>query len=260
MKLIDLTIVIPAYNESTRIGSTLTDLYSYLRCASLTTEVIVVDDGSSDDTASHVASLSDKYSFLQVIELGQNQGKGSAIKVGMLKAQGATVMFLDADGSTPAVEIERLYAHIFQPTQTQRADVVIGSRALASEDTNIKTSFHRKALGRLFNALVNMLAVPNISDTQCGFKMFSRDATQFLFSRQLATGFSFDVEILMIAQKSGMKIVEVPINWNNVEGSKVNLFKDSLKMLCDVLRFRKLHRNVDKFSRSANLTNTLSLF
>ena len=125
--------------------------------------------------------------------------------------------------------------------------MVIASRALAAKGTTIKTSFHRKALGRLFNFTVNILAVPGITDTQCGCKMFDRRAAQFLFSRQTATGFSFDVEILMIAQKAGMKIEEVPISWNNVEGSKVDLVRDSLRMLRDVIRFKKEHRYVDRY-------------
>jgi len=244
---IDLSIIIPAYNETKRIQTALVDLFAFLATTSWRYEVTVVDDGSTDGTAEFVRSLIPTFQKLSVTCLSENQGKGAAVKAGMLNASGNVVMFLDADGSTPPDQLSKLYSRCASITNPSGAPVVIGSRALISSTTKIRTSAHRKALGRIFNYAVNLLAVPGIADTQCGCKMFDRRAAQFLFSRQISTGFSFDVEILMLAQKSGMKIEEVPINWINVHGSKVDLVRDSLRMFRDILRFRVKHQHVEPY-------------
>jgi len=247
MSVIDLSIIIPAYNETNRIQTALLDLFSFLVTTSWHYEVTIVDDGSTDGTSELVKDLMPTFKGLSLISLPNNQGKGAAVKAGILPAKGNVVMFLDADGSTPPDQLPKLYSRCSSIKNDSGVPVVIGSRALTSRTTTIKTSLHRKALGRLFNLVVNILAVPGIADTQCGCKMFDQRAAQFLFSQQISTGFSFDVEILMIAQKAGMKIDEVPINWTNVEGSKVNLVRDSLRMLRDVLHFRMEHRTIHPF-------------
>jgi dolichyl-phosphate beta-glucosyltransferase len=244
---IDLSIIIPAYNETKRIQTALVDLFAFLATTTWQYDVSVVDDGSTDGTADLVRGLIPAFQNLSVTSLSPNQGKGAAVKAGMLAANGNVVAFLDADGSTPPDQLVKLYSRCSSVTNSSGVPVVIGSRALTSATTNITTSLHRKALGRIFNFVVNVLAVPGIADTQCGCKMFDRRAAQFLFSRQISTGFSFDVEILMIAQKAGMKIEELPINWVNIEGSKVDLLRDSLRMFRDILRFRKLHRHVEHY-------------
>lgn len=160
------------------------------------------------------------------------------------------ILFTDADGSTPISEIERLQEAIIEG-----ADVAIGSRALHSQNTKVSTVPHRKYLGRIFNLFVNLWMLPSIADTQCGFKMFTDRAAKFLFERQKSDGFSFDVEILYIAQRAGLKIVEVPINWTNAPGSKVNLILDSIKMLVDIIRFRFRHSSISASEVVPQLTH-----
>lgn len=247
MPVPDLSIIIPAYNETRRIQAALVDLFAFLATTQWSYDVTVVDDGSVDGTAELVRNLIPSFGKLSVTCLSPNQGKGAAVKAGILGATGNVVMFLDADGSTPPDQLPRLYSRCSSLTNAGGSPVVIGSRALVSTNTKIQTSLHRKALGRIFNFAVNMLAVPGIADTQCGCKMFDRRAAQFLFAQQIATGFSFDVEILMLAQKAGMKIEEVPINWINVRGSKVDLLRDSIRMFRDILRFRMVHRRVGPY-------------
>jgi len=151
----------------------------------------------------------------------------------MMNALGALILYDDADGASPIEEFARLEA-----AMNLGADIAIGSRAIFAADTAVKTIFIRKAMGRVFNLLVNLLLLPQITDTQCGFKLFRRAVARRIFSQQHADGFSFDVEILFLAKRAGFKITEVPINWTNVPGSKVNLIKDSLLMFIDVVRFR----------------------
>ena len=162
-----------------------------------------------------------------------NRGKGYAVRFGMFNARGRYLLFNDADGASPIPEVERLFAAI-----EDGADVAIGSRAMFSRETDVQTVWYRKFLGRVFNAYVNIIILPGIADTQCGFKMFSRKAAKFIFRRQKAERFSFDVELLYLARKAGYVIAEVPINWTNVAGSKVNLVKDSLAMGWDLTKFR----------------------
>jgi dolichyl-phosphate beta-glucosyltransferase len=176
---------------------------------------------------------------VRLIQLPKNCGKGHAVKLGVLNSHGRVVLFADADGATPIEEFSRLYGVI-----KSGGRIAIGSRALASVDTKVSTSIHRRLLGRIFNGWVNAVLLPNIADTQCGFKIFSREAALFLFKHQRAERFSFDVELLYIATKAGLAINEVAINWSNIPGSKVNLFVDSLRMLRDLFKFKMLHRNV----------------
>jgi dolichyl-phosphate beta-glucosyltransferase len=236
---VDVSIVIPAYNEERRLPPTLLDMVDYFDRQPFSYEIIVVDDGSRDGTGEVVRKFERVRQQVKLIQLPKNQGKGHAVRLGVLNTHGKTILFADADGATPIEEFARLYAVI-----QSGGEVAIGSRALASLDTKVSTSVHRRLLGRLFNRWVNTVLLPSITDTQCGFKMFSRDAALFLFRRQNSDRFSFDVEILYIARKAALRIQEVAINWNNIPGSKVNLVVDSLRMLRDVLRFRVLHRNV----------------
>jgi dolichyl-phosphate beta-glucosyltransferase len=180
---------------------------------------------------------------VRLIQLPRNYGKGHAVRLGVLNSRGASILFADADGATPIQEFERLAAALHDG-----ADIAIGSRALASSETKVATSLHRRLFGRVFNKCVNLILLPSIADTQCGFKIFTRKAALFLFRRQRADRFSFDVELLYMAHKANLNIKEVPINWKNVPGSKVNLILDSLSMFRDVFRFRVIHRGVDRAS------------
>ncbi|MBL7661847.1 glycosyltransferase, partial [bacterium] len=160
------------------------------------------------------------------------RGKGNAVRTGAEHALGAVILFTDADGSTPFAE----YARLAQALE-QGADIAIGSRGLGSAETKVEALWYRKIIGRVFNFLVNTFLVPGITDTQCGFKCFKRNAAEFVFTRQTAERFSFDVELLFLARKGNFIVREIPVNWHNVEGSKVNLITDSARMFIDLLLF-----------------------
>jgi dolichyl-phosphate beta-glucosyltransferase len=227
----DLSIVIPAYNEERRILATLQEIQTYFDSHPRSVEVLVVNDGSLDGTATVVADFVKKFPAFRLISLEKNSGKGAAVRAGMLEACGALVLFTDADGSTPICELARLERSL----KENSAEIAIGSRAVESDDTQIEAIVVRKLIGRIFNLCVNILAVPHIKDTQCGFKLFTNSAAKILFEKQKFLRFSFDIELLWRARKLGMRIVEVGINWHHVAGSKVNVFKDGLKMLRDAL-------------------------
>jgi dolichyl-phosphate beta-glucosyltransferase len=236
---VDLSIVIPAYNEEWRLPPTLLDIVDYFDGRDLNYEIIVVDDGSADRTAEVVKRLEKIRQQVCLIQLKQNRGKGHAVKTGVLNSQGKYVLFADADGSTPIKEIERLEAKFNEDTK-----LVIGSRALPSEDTFVTRRWDRTLLERVFNLCVKLLILSGIADTQCGFKMFTAECAHFLFERQRAERWSFDIEILFMARKAGLKITEVPINWNDVPGSKVNPFIDSIGMFRDIFAFKVRHDHV----------------
>lgn len=240
--MVDLSIVVPAYNEESRIEPTLLSTLQYFYDIRMAVEIIVVDDGSTDKTGSLVRTLGKLHPQLQLLSLEHNCGKGEAVRRGVLASKGKLILFMDADGSTPITEITRLLTN----KGTHEHFVVIGSRAKHSPETSVTTNAHRKILGRAFNALVNLFLVPNVQDTQCGFKLFSKKAATFLFSKSEATGFSFDIEILHLAQRCNIPIIEVPVNWSNVAGSKVHLICDSSRMFLDIFRFRLRHRDINE--------------
>jgi len=246
----DLSIVIPAYNEQWRLPTTLIDVIDLMDTKGLIYEVIVVDDGSSDDTCEMVRKFEKIRPQLRLISYPRNHGKGYAVRTGILNARGKRILFMDADGATSIKEIDRLMR-----AMDSGAEVAIGSRAKTSSETHVKTHWYRKIIGRIFNFLVNLLLIPEIADTQCGFKLFSRDAARFIFKVQRADGFSFDVELLYLAKKIGLKISEVPVNWQNVPGSKVNLLLDSTKMFLDILLYRFKHRLINKATYTTFLSS-----
>lgn len=230
---VDISIVIPAYNEECRLPKTLLSIVGYFGRRKLTYEIIVVDDGSRDHTVQQVQQFQIHSPQVKLLSLPQNRGKGFAVRSGVLSARGKLILFNDADGATPIEEIERLENAIHSGAQ-----VAIGSRALISKDTHVETHWHRIVLGRMFNAVVNFLLLPGIADTQCGFKMFLKPVAHSIFSKQTADRFSFDVEVLFLARKFGYTITEVPVNWVNQPGSKVNLVRDSARMFFDMVKFR----------------------
>jgi len=230
---IDISIILPSYNEEDRLPKTLLSVTEYFAARGTPYEVLVVDDGSTDDTPKVVQQFENLAPEVKLLTYPENRGKGYAVRFGVLNAQGKLVLYNDADGATPIEEIERLEEAI-----ASGAQIAIGSRAMFSRETTVDTLWYRKFLGRIFNGFVNFMVLPGIADTQCGFKLFVRPAAQYLFSRQKAERFSFDVEILFLARKAGYKIAEVPINWTDVPGSKVNLVKDSIHMGFDIIKFR----------------------
>jgi dolichyl-phosphate beta-glucosyltransferase len=229
----DLSIVIPAYNEESRIAPTVRDIVAYCRARTRAFELILVDDGSRDRTTSVGRLLSEEFPELRLIRLAANHGKGYAVRTGVINAVGRTVLFADADGATPIAEIERL-----EDALAAGADMAIGSRALRSEGVRVNAKVYRHLIGRTFHRLVEWLADAGVKDTQCGFKLFRAEVAQELFSRMRMNGFSFDVEVLVIARLRGYQVAEVPVNWSHRPGSKVNLTLDSLRMGADLFRIR----------------------
>ncbi|HEU0022148.1 MAG TPA: dolichyl-phosphate beta-glucosyltransferase, partial [Dehalococcoidia bacterium] len=207
-----LSIVIPAYNEEPRILETLGQLVRFLDSRSYSWEVVIVDDGSTDGTAALASDFASKYSNVRLISL-PHRGKGWAVKHGMLDAAGAYCFLCDADLSMPIEQVER-----FLPPQLDGVDIAIGSRE-APNSRRIGEPARRHAMGRMFNALVRVLAVPGLDDTQCGFKCFRGEIVGELFQQQTLDGFAFDVELLFLAHRSGMKIREVGIDWYHRERS-----------------------------------------
>ena len=230
---IALTVVIPAYNESARLPRTLAALQEFLNRDGRRAEIIVVDDGSIDDTSATVRRFEADDPRVRLIRLAQNHGKGEAVRTGVVNAGGARVLFADADGATPFKELYRLEAQL-----DRGAQVAIGSRALRAHDTKVDARILRRVSGRIFAALVRTIAVHDITDTQCGFKLFESAIAHDLFSRMRMDGYSFDVEVLMMAARRGYRVAEVPVNWAHQAGSKVRVVRDGLIMARDVFRIR----------------------
>ncbi len=230
-----LSLIIPAYNEADRIGNTLEQVFAYLDRQSYEAEIIVVDDGSRDATSEVVRDLQQTATVPLLLEtLPQNRGKGYAVRIGMLtKASGAVRFFYDADASTPIEEIDRC-----QPLFDAGADIVIGSRALPDSDIQIRQAWYREWMGRCFNGIERILRVTSLKDTQCGFKGFTAAAAACCFSRQTIDRFSFDAELLFIAEKHGLHIAELPVRWLNSPKSRVNPFTDATRMFLDLVAIR----------------------
>ena len=225
-----VSVVIPAYNEQQRLPATLTSVYDYLSRRGITFEVLVVDDGSHDETAALVQNFANEHPGVRLLSYSPNQGKGHAIRTGILSAKGDLMLIDDADGSSPIEEIERLEHAI-----TGGADIAIGSRAKPDTSRKVHALAYRKFVGNTFNLIVQLL-LPGIYDTQCGFKLFRAEIARDIFSVARINGYGFDVEVLHIGRLRGYKIAECAINWHNVEGSKVNVLTDSPKMFFEVVK------------------------
>ena len=226
-----LSIVIPAYNEEMRIAQTLDTVVKYVVGQDYSWEVIVADDGSQDGTASLVEAAAEANPGVRLVRLSHG-GKGWAVRGGMLEARGQYRFLADADLSMPIEQLER-----FLPSSLTDFDIAIGSRE-APGARRFHEPFRRHLMGRAFNFVVRLLAVRSITDTQCGFKCFKAHAAETLFPLQRARGFGFDAEILFLAQRLGLRIKEVPIDWYYHEGSKVKPVRDSFLMLKDLLSVR----------------------
>jgi dolichyl-phosphate beta-glucosyltransferase len=225
-----LSVVVPAYNEEGRLGSSLDELRTYLAVVPWTWEIRVVDDGSADRTAG-VATDAGREEPRIVVQREPHRGKGGAVKAGMLAARGDYRFLCDADLSMPVVELPR-----FLPPQVD-ADVAIGTReGLGAR--RVGEPILRHLAGRAFNHVVQRLAVSGIDDTQCGFKMFTARAAESIFPRVGVEGWAFDIEVLWIARERGFTVAQVPIEWHYRRESRVDMLRDGLGMLQDVLRIR----------------------
>ena len=227
------SVVIPAFNEARRLPAYLDDVVAYFDGRGEPYEVIVVDDGSSDGTGDAVLARARQSPAVRLLRLPENAGKGAAVRAGMRAATGAVRLFADADGATPIAELKR-----FEPALAAGADVVIAPRVLADPAVSVAALRHRVAAGRLFNWLVARLGLQGVADSQCGFKALSARAAEDLFERLRTRGFGFDVELLLLAQRAGYRVVEVPVNWADQAGSKVGVLRHGPGMLGQIARAR----------------------
>ncbi len=232
-----LSIVIPAYNEEARIRASLESALDYLARTGTEAEVVVVDDGSADGTVAIVETLAtarppDRRLEIRVLRNGRNRGKGYSIKHGVLAARGDLVLISDADFSTPIDDLPLL----LQAVEREGHGIAIGSRGLRESRVVRRQAVWRETMGRAFNVLVRALTRLPFRDTQCGFKLMRRLEVLPLFRAARIERFAYDVEILYLARKAGIRVAEVPVLWRNAEGSKVNALVDSLDMLKDIVR------------------------
>ncbi|MBM2834085.1 MAG: hypothetical protein HW406_1246 [Candidatus Brocadiaceae bacterium] len=230
MKECFLSVIIPAYNEGKRLLPTLSKICAYLSTKDFPYEIIVVDDGSTDNTLQIVENFAKSDKHIVILTNGQNKGKGYSVRRGMLSAKGEYVFFTDADLSTPIEEVEKCLLYLMNGY-----DVVIGSRSIAGSNIIVHQPWYREKMGKIFNFMVNMVLLKGIIDTQCGFKGFKRDVVKTVFSRCKIDGFSFDVEALYLSRKYNYKIKEIPIRWENSTLSKVSPIKHSLQMFKDLI-------------------------
>jgi len=227
-----LSIVVPAFNEAARIGTSIEKIHAFMGKSPVSCELIVVDDGSEDNTSEVVAQA--RVKGLRLLKNNRNYGKGYTVRNGVLAASGTYVLFTDADLSAPIEEADKL----FDVALKENADIVIGSRAVDRSYIEKHQSRFREVGGIFFNFMVRLLLGLPLSDTQCGFKLFNRQTCLPLFQLQTIPGFGFDAELLFLAKRQKLKIRETPVRWSHAEGSKVNFLRDGTRMFFDLLRIR----------------------
>jgi glycosyltransferase involved in cell wall biosynthesis len=232
----DLSIIIPAYNEAQRLPRTLERVRDWVdrkrAVTGLEIEVLVVDDGSKDDTASVVTSWQSQFEGLRLVSNERNRGKGYSVRHGMLEALGRIALFTDADLSAPIEEADKLL------TALEDADVAIGSRAIDRRLIESHQSAARETAGRIFNGIVRLMTGVRFLDTQCGFKAFKMKRARIIFEQQQIEDFGFDPELLFLARRHGLTAIEVPVRWAHDPGSKVHMLRDSLRMFWDLVKVR----------------------
>jgi dolichyl-phosphate beta-glucosyltransferase len=228
-----ISVVIPAFNERERIPATLEHVREYLDDSGEEYEVIVADDGSSDGTVDFVEAAALGWPQLSVVALGRNQGKGAAVRAGMLRARGEHRLFTDADLSTPIEELPRLRERL-----GGACEVAIASRAVPGATIDVHQPGRREMMGRNYNRLVQLIVLPGLHDTQCGFKVFTAQAAVACFEPLRTKGFGFDAEALLRARRHGWEIAEVPVRWSHRDDSRVSALRDSGMVLLDLIRLR----------------------
>ncbi len=226
-----LTIVIPAWNEEPRLPGTLEQVTAFLDQQPYAAEVLVVENGSTDRTTEIAEEFAARFAYIRVLH--SPQGKGAAVKMGMMAGRGAYLYVCDTDLAVPIEEVAK-----FLPPQISEYDVAIASRE-APGARRYNEPFYRHLMGRVYNIIAQLIVVPGIKDTQCGFKCFNRRAARAIFSVQVMSGWGFDVEVLFIARRWGHRIVEVPVNWYYGRGSRISPVRDSLRMLGELWQVRR---------------------
>jgi dolichyl-phosphate beta-glucosyltransferase len=234
------SLIVPMFNEASRMERSMRPMLSFVDQHHLRGEVVLVDDGSTDQTLDRARELLQtlENSSGRVIGLGVNRGKGAAVREGMMNATGDVRIFADADNATPIEELDRLLPMVSSPRH-----IVIGSRSIDRSLLEVRQPWWRERMGKTFNLILRSLVGLPFHDTQCGFKLFGDEAAKICFSRQRLDGFAFDVELLWIARSQGLEVTEAAVRWRHVDESRVDPFKDSLRMLRDALKVRWLHRN-----------------
>ena len=227
-----VSVVVPAFNEGTRLGASLKRITSYFRSQSIEFEIIVVSDGSTDETAAVARAGGDA---VKLVELLRNQGKGAAVRNGVLESQGQHILFTDADLSTPIEQWIQIYEKL-----GEGYDVVIGSRAHAESNIEVRQPWYRERMGKIFNWILRCILPLKLKDTQCGFKLFESETAKRLFGAARVDGFAFDAEILYLAKRFGYCVAELPVTWSDSVPSQVHAVRHSLQMLKDLMRIRLL--------------------
>jgi len=228
-----LSIVIPAHDEGDRIASTLASIGEYVRARRLDAEILVVDDGSSDDTG-RVAAGALQGRRGRVLTIAENRGKGHAVRQGVLRAEGRWVLLTDADLSAPIEE----HVHLAAAARDRDLDVVIGSRAVPGARIEVRQARTRETMGKIFNRLIRLVTRLPFHDTQCGFKLMDRERVRPLFERMVVDGFAFDVELLFLCVRFGLRVEEVPVVWRDSARTSLSLLGDPPRMLADLVRLR----------------------
>jgi glycosyltransferase involved in cell wall biosynthesis len=229
----EYSIIIPAYNEAARLGATLDRVLAYVSSQGWDAEIIVVNDGSRDQTADLVREYSQKHPELHLLENPGNRGKGYSVRNGMVHARGAILIFSDADLSSPIEEATKLLAAL-----QQGADIAIGSRWLQPDLQAHRQSLLRQFYGRIFNLALRILLGLNFKDTQCGFKAFTRHAAEIIFPLQTIERWGFDPELLHLARRAGLKVTEVAVVWSHDAGTRISPLRDGIRMFGEVLKIR----------------------
>lgn len=248
-----LSVVVPAFNEARRLTDNLLTLLHYLENYRPAAELIVVDDGSTDGTARVAEEFFAQRPEVtaRVLRFAENRGKGHAVRAGLLAAQAPIALFSDADLSTPMTELPK----IVEPIEAGAYDIVLGSRALDRSLIGHRQPWRREQGGKVFNAIVRLMTGLPFSDTQCGFKAFRMEAARPIVERAQIDGFGFDVELLFLAHRAGLRLLEVPVRWDHNEGSKVHIGRDSLRMFAEVVSLRtRVARGTQSASSAAEMS------
>ena len=233
----EISIVIPAFDEEARVGSSITDILSHLSSDSISAELIVVDDGSTDATAASAEAAFADFPNVpcRVVRYEQNRGKGYAVRIGLQESTGQIALFSDADLSTPIGEMAKLV----DPIRNREYDVTFGSRALDRNLIGTHQPWRREQGGKVMNLIIRKLSGLDFADTQCGFKAFNMTKFRPLLDVMTVDRFGFDVEFLFVAKHHGLRLKEIPVRWNNVEGSKVSVVRDTRRMFSELSQIRR---------------------